>query len=182
MFNVEICTTSRFTISFCVTTSWAIKEELFLKWNLLSCFCVKNLHAINQLRVMHFPVNTGTIFGFWWVVMIRLFNFESDSLLNSLLNLLYYCHLTSVPCRCNWSLLIWSVNFCSAISLDLLRDHLISSFLGYHLSVLQPITKYLILTPVSIRNSALQVKINVCFSRVFCLYWQNFHFGRNTGH
>ena len=47
---------------------------------------------------------------------------------------------------------------------------------------LQLFTKYLRLTPVSMWYSALREKFNFCFSTVFCYDWQNFHFGRKTGH
>ena len=47
---------------------------------------------------------------------------------------------------------------------------------------LQPLTKYLRQTLVFMWNSTLQEKVNFDFPAGFCHYWQNFHFGRKTGH
>ena len=46
----------------------------------------------------------------------------------------------------------------------------------------QPRTKYLRKSLVFMWNSALPEKLNFFFKGVFCYYWQNFLFGRKTGH
>ena len=47
---------------------------------------------------------------------------------------------------------------------------------------LQSWPKYMRQTLVFVWNSALWEKFNFNFWTAFCLYWQNFHFGRKTGH
>ena len=42
--------------------------------------------------------------------------------------------------------------------------------------------KYMRQTSVLVWNNAPREKFNFSFWTVFRLYWQNFHFGRNTGH
>ena len=68
---------------------------------------------------------------------------------------------------------VWSVNF-------------LTKKTGSGVSVneeLQSFTKYLRLTLIFMRNSALRKKILISvFQRFFCLYKQNFWSGRKTGH